>query len=133
MAGEDRAAVREFAGRARAVPNVTAVVTKHDLLRGHDLKMLKTLAPEQQAAVDFLVLNLKFMNPDGMEDDGLEIEDTGLEIDLDEPYNILEVSDSLVFYALEADFVSRACPSSKPRSYMMTSRNTCSWNSRKSI
>ena len=49
------------------------------------------LKEKRAKAVDFLVLNLKFMDPDESIDDGLGIDDTGLEIDLDEPYNILEV------------------------------------------
>ena len=39
-------------------------------------------------AIDFLALNLRYVNP--IEDD--EPEEAGLEIDLDEPYNILDVS-----------------------------------------
>ncbi|KAF7971779.1 hypothetical protein HWV62_36169 [Athelia sp. TMB] len=41
-------------------------------------------------AVDFLALNLKFANPPEQEDEDEEEDDTGLEIDLDEPYNIFE-------------------------------------------
>jgi Conserved mid region of cactin len=41
-------------------------------------------------AIDFLALNLRYVNPiDGQEEDS---EEAGLEIDLDEPYNILDVS-----------------------------------------
>ncbi|KAG7449454.1 uncharacterized protein BT62DRAFT_929417 [Guyanagaster necrorhizus] len=40
-------------------------------------------------AIDFLALNLKYVNPSTEEDDGGE-EDAGLEIDLDEPYNIFD-------------------------------------------
>ncbi|KAF9076467.1 mid region of cactin-domain-containing protein [Rhodocollybia butyracea] len=39
-------------------------------------------------AIDFLALNLKYVNPPEDADD--EEEDAGLEIDLDEPYNILD-------------------------------------------
>ncbi|KAF5393550.1 hypothetical protein D9757_000270 [Collybiopsis confluens] len=39
-------------------------------------------------AIDFLALNLKYVNPP--EEEGDEEEDAGLEIDLDEPYNILD-------------------------------------------
>ncbi|KAJ3760263.1 mid region of cactin-domain-containing protein [Lentinula raphanica] len=39
-------------------------------------------------AIDFLALNLKYVNPDDNDED--ESEDAGLEIDLDEPYNILD-------------------------------------------
>lgn len=40
-------------------------------------------------AVDFLALNLRYLNP--ISDDNKEIDDEELEIDLDEPYNILDV------------------------------------------
>ena len=40
-------------------------------------------------AVDFLALNLRYVNPPSEEDDELTKE--GLEIDLDEPYNIVDV------------------------------------------
>ncbi|KIK65546.1 hypothetical protein GYMLUDRAFT_39015 [Collybiopsis luxurians FD-317 M1] len=41
-------------------------------------------------AIDFLALNLKYVNPPEEEEDGNEEADAGLEIDLDEPYNILD-------------------------------------------
>ncbi|KZP12094.1 hypothetical protein FIBSPDRAFT_898449 [Athelia psychrophila] len=41
-------------------------------------------------AVDFLALNLKFANPPEEEDEEEQDDDAGLEIDLDEPYNIFE-------------------------------------------
>ncbi|KAJ6539072.1 mid region of cactin-domain-containing protein [Mycena capillaripes] len=40
-------------------------------------------------AIDFLALNLKYVNPPVDEDD-VEEDDAGLEIDLDEPYNIFD-------------------------------------------
>ncbi|KAK0230608.1 mid region of cactin-domain-containing protein [Armillaria fumosa] len=40
-------------------------------------------------AIDFLALNLKYVNPSTEDEDGNE-EDAGLEIDLDEPYNIFD-------------------------------------------
>lgn len=43
-------------------------------------------------AVDFLAANLRYINPMDVSDDELEIDDTGLEIDLDEPYAIFDVS-----------------------------------------
>lgn len=46
-------------------------------------------------AVDYLALNLRYVNPPELDEDGEEIVDDGLEIDLDEPYNILDVSTSL--------------------------------------
>jgi hypothetical protein len=42
-------------------------------------------------AIDFLALNLKYVNPPDEEEPDDE-EDAGLEIDLDEPYNIFDVS-----------------------------------------
>ncbi|KAG6903346.1 hypothetical protein C0995_013099 [Termitomyces sp. Mi166 len=41
-------------------------------------------------AIDFLALNLKYVNPTVDEDENAEDEDAGLEIDLDEPYNIFD-------------------------------------------
>lgn len=43
-------------------------------------------------AVDFLALNLKYVTLDDDSED--DEEDAGLEIDLDEPYNILDVGDT---------------------------------------
>jgi hypothetical protein len=47
-------------------------------------------------AIDFLALNLKYVNPPNEEEDkdedGEDGEDASLEIDLDEPYNIFDVS-----------------------------------------
>ena len=41
-------------------------------------------------AIDFLALNLRYVNP--IDDKDEDAEEAGLEIDLDEPYNILDVS-----------------------------------------
>jgi hypothetical protein len=52
------------------------------------------LKERRAKAIDFLALNLKFASPegaDGTEDDGLELDEVGLEIDFDEPYTIFEV------------------------------------------
>lgn len=43
-------------------------------------------------AVDFLALNLRYVNPIEEAEDEVGIEEAGLEIDLDEPYNIFDVS-----------------------------------------
>ena len=44
-------------------------------------------------AIDFLALNLKYVNPPNEDEDKAEDdEDASLEIDLDEPYNIFDVS-----------------------------------------
>lgn len=40
-------------------------------------------------AIDFLALNLRYVNP--IDDEDEDSEEAGLEIDLDEPYNILDV------------------------------------------
>ena len=48
------------------------------------------LKEKRAKAIDFLALNLKYASPASGEDDGWD--DTGLEIDLDEPYNIFDVS-----------------------------------------
>ena len=50
------------------------------------------LKEKRAKAVDFLVMNLKYVNASDDKDDGLGLDDVGLEIDLDEPYAILEVS-----------------------------------------
>ena len=51
-------------------------------------------------AIDFLALNLKYINPPHS-DEKTEEADAGLEIDLDEPYNIFTVS----FLAAIASFL----------------------------
>lgn len=50
-------------------------------------------------AVDFLALNLRYVNPPA-DDEGDDVNDEELEIDLDEPYNILEVRDASSSLAL---------------------------------
>ena len=42
-------------------------------------------------AVDFLALNLRYANPDPEEDSEFDLDAAGVEIDLDEPYNIFDV------------------------------------------
>ena len=52
------------------------------------------LKERRAKAIDFLALNLKFAGPNSgteMEDDGLGLDEIGLEIDLDEPYAIFDV------------------------------------------
>jgi hypothetical protein len=48
-------------------------------------------------AIDFLALNLRYVNPINEEED--KIDDEELEIDLDEPYNILEVGSIVRIYS----------------------------------
>jgi Conserved mid region of cactin len=50
------------------------------------------LKERRAKAIDFLALNLKYARPAvEEEDDGLGLDEVGLEIDLDEPYTILDV------------------------------------------
>jgi hypothetical protein len=42
-------------------------------------------------AIDFLALNLRYANPDPDEDGEFDLDAAGVEIDLDEPYNIFDV------------------------------------------
>jgi len=50
------------------------------------------LKERRAKAIDFLALNLKYAQPAvEEEDDGLGLDEVGLEIDLDEPYTILDV------------------------------------------
>ncbi|KZT41098.1 hypothetical protein SISSUDRAFT_1059665 [Sistotremastrum suecicum HHB10207 ss-3] len=48
------------------------------------------LKEKRAKAIDFLALNLKYASAANGESDGLDLEDDGLEIDLDEPYAIFE-------------------------------------------
>ena len=42
-------------------------------------------------AIDFLALNLRYADPDPSEDSEFDLDAAGVEIDLDEPYNIFDV------------------------------------------
>jgi Conserved mid region of cactin len=50
------------------------------------------LKERRAKAIDFLSLNLKYANPQGEEEEEDGLDAAGLDIDLDEPYNILDVS-----------------------------------------
>lgn len=55
------------------------------------------LKEKRAKAIDFLALNLKFASADNEEedgDDGLDLDEVGMEIDFDEPYSIFEESSS---------------------------------------
>ncbi|KAF8901668.1 mid region of cactin-domain-containing protein [Gymnopilus junonius] len=54
-------------------------------------------------AVDFLALNLKYVNPPSTEAENEDDEDAGLEIDLDEPYNIFGSLSTEQTYELHDD------------------------------
>lgn len=56
------------------------------------------LKEKRAKAIDFLALNLKFASPETEKDpkklndeDGLDLDEVGMEIDFDEPYAIFEV------------------------------------------
>ena len=58
-------------------------------------------------AIDFLALNLKYVNPPNTEEDKVEDdEDASLEIDLDEPYNIFDVNPISLFNDLATNHMS---------------------------
>jgi tRNA(Ser,Leu) C12 N-acetylase TAN1 len=71
-------------------------------------------------AVDFLALNLRYVHPVGEEEE----EDAGLEIDLDEPYNILDVRIVYQWVVIGLSFEHRICPRIKWKNCMMTSSAT---------
>lgn len=70
-------------------------------------------------AIDFLALNLKYVNPPEEEAEGGN-DDAGLEIDLDEPYNIFDVSRSPNSYLRFLILLPRTCQTLKLTSFMMT-------------
>lgn len=75
-------------------------------------------------AIDFLALNLKYAHPLGEDDDK---NDAGLEIDLDEPYNILDVR-ILDFRLPKGDLTHwprRIFHLTKSTNFMMTLNVTC--------
>jgi len=85
-------------------------------------------------AIDFLALNLKYVNPP-MEagDKEEEDEDAGLEIDLDEPYNIFDVSaKSNTVNLLYNNILVRTCHLSRPTNCMMILNAILRWKHLKS-
>lgn len=75
-------------------------------------------------AIDFLALNLKYVNPPAAkEDEAEEDEATGLEIDLDEPYKIFDVCPSfLTHYKSFSDSPNRTLLLNRPMNFMRTSK-----------
>jgi hypothetical protein len=72
-------------------------------------------------AIDFLALNLRYVNP--IDDNEENSEEAGLEIDLDEPYNILDVS--LCSSSIRSPSKSRRISlQTRCTSYMMISNTT---------
>lgn len=74
-------------------------------------------------AIDFLALNLRYVNP--LEDEDDELSKEGLEIDLDEPYNIVDVRTLHgLFLPACSDSLRRASPHNKSRSSTTTLSGT---------
>lgn len=89
------------------------------------------LKERRAKAIDFLALNLKFAGPNAgteVEDDGLGLDEIGLEIDLDEPYAIFDVCILSFFIYLIATFwlisPSRISISRRQRSSMTILKST---------
>ena len=81
-------------------------------------------------AIDFLALNLRYVNP--ITETEEQIDDEELEIDLDEPYNILEVCNVISHDHLPNSHPSRTLPPCKLKSYTMTSSGISPWSIQKS-
>jgi len=78
-------------------------------------------------AIDFLSLNLKYASPNYEDEDGSG--DAGLEIDLDEPYNIFQVSSCCVMCSWSIfNRFNRVFPWNKLKSCMKTSKGICPWS-----
>lgn len=92
------------------------------------------LKEKRGKAIDFLALNLKYATDgDGEEvDDGLGLDDIGLEIDFDEPYVIFEVRNNAFPKSLHSRLY-RTCHWNKRKNCTTTSRNTYLLNNRKLI
>jgi len=79
-------------------------------------------------AIDFLALNLKYVNPPMEGDKEEETEDAGLEIDLDEPYNIFDVSARPnIACLLYNNILVRTCHLNKLTNCMMISNVILHW------
>lgn len=77
------------------------------------------LKERRAKAIDFLALNLKYARPAvEEEDDGLGLDEVGLEIDLDEPYTILDVCQYVKLGLWFSDTHYRISIYNKWRSYM---------------
>lgn len=72
-------------------------------------------------AIDFLALNLKYVNDPADADAVNEEDDAGLEIDLDEPYNILDVRVHPSRWGYMLMLLRRTFPDNKLKSCMMIS------------
>ena len=82
-------------------------------------------------AVDFLALNLRYANPDSDEDNEFDLDAAGVEIDLDEPYNIFDVG----FVLHQSQWLaclpySRIYPRSRLTNSMVIFSTTWPWRNR---
>jgi len=90
------------------------------------------LKERRAKAIDFLALNLKYARPavkEEEEDDGLGLDEVGLEIDLDEPYSILDVCQNVRLGCWFSNTRNRISICSKWRSYMKIFDATSAWRS----
>lgn len=90
-----REAEESRAQRTSESAQMAAWVAKDDIfqLEQERRRAVIRIKDRRAKAVDFLALNLRFARPDFSEhhEEDLELDDPSLEIDLDEPYNILNV------------------------------------------
>lgn len=66
------------------------------------------LKERRAKAIDFLSLNLKYVSPNGQQDDEDGLDAAGLDIDLDEPYIILDVRFLYLCHSMEINTHYRA-------------------------
>lgn len=76
-------------------------------------------------AIDFLALNLKYVKPPSEEEDAAGADDAGLEIDLDEPYNIFDVRLLTLITQTLLMIPCRISPTNKSKSYMKILNGIC--------
>jgi hypothetical protein len=84
-------------------------------------------------AIDFLALNLRYATPRSEEEEDEELDEAGLEIDLDEPYNIFDVCYRISAEPHNADSLYRTWLRHKPRSCTTIYRSTLHWSKQISI
>jgi hypothetical protein len=87
-------------------------------------RALIRIKEKRAKAIDFLALNLRYANPGEDNEDEIDLDAAGVEIDLDEPYTIFDVRLFNPFYASSTHFVQRTYPLNKWRNCMMISNVT---------
>ena len=76
-------------------------------------------------AIDFLALNLRYANPDPGDDSEFDLDAAGVEIDLDEPYNIFDVGFLFSGGQISCAYnVLRTCPRNRLTNFTTTSNTT---------